>query len=289
MAWSRMIRDNELPPIVIPTASLVQTYALPVVYYTAGWTLSRASIARTIPKRKRGPYIEFALRHSITPAVAKELNLPTELVDQRKRNSMFRASREYFDFICKVESIYFANLNLSNMIAFADGSLVDSIHQAILKDESVLSAFGVLCAGMSQISEKKEEKNLLCFVMLRFVRSRGRCFLKTMRAEQGKPLAVLDKAATRNKVARKAACSKAAAEARAEKIGNTAAVAAAGSRRCVDEGMQSVYEEAAENIRNLPPDDYDSDLDDTVSSGGKRKHREDDDEDSVIDDEDDGE
>jgi hypothetical protein len=42
-AWSDAICDNEKPPIEFPVDCLIGRYALPVVYYVAGWMLYSAS------------------------------------------------------------------------------------------------------------------------------------------------------------------------------------------------------------------------------------------------------
>ncbi len=52
-AWSDAICDNEKPPIEFPTTYLVGKYAIPVVYYVAGWTLYSTSKASTIAADKR--------------------------------------------------------------------------------------------------------------------------------------------------------------------------------------------------------------------------------------------
>ncbi len=44
-AWSDEICNNEKPPIELPTSCLFGRYALPVVYYVAGWTLYSVSKA----------------------------------------------------------------------------------------------------------------------------------------------------------------------------------------------------------------------------------------------------
>jgi len=46
--WSNSAMDSDRPDIKFPSESLVGKYALPVIYYVAGWTLSSLSLAKTI-------------------------------------------------------------------------------------------------------------------------------------------------------------------------------------------------------------------------------------------------
>ncbi len=66
---------------------------------------------------KRLLYFMFASLHTIDEQSAKVMNLPTSLVERRKRRALVYCTREYFDFICLVETIYLANLMLKMMLA----------------------------------------------------------------------------------------------------------------------------------------------------------------------------
>jgi hypothetical protein len=55
MAWSHAISDNQKLPIKFPEDCLIGKYALPVIYYVAGWMLYSASKASSIAADKR-PY-----------------------------------------------------------------------------------------------------------------------------------------------------------------------------------------------------------------------------------------
>ena len=70
-AWSDVICDNEKPPIHFPVDCLVGKYALPVIYYVAGWTLFSASKASTIAVDNRLLFFRFAARHTIEECAAK--------------------------------------------------------------------------------------------------------------------------------------------------------------------------------------------------------------------------
>jgi hypothetical protein len=65
LAWSHVIPDNQKPPINFPVDCLVGKYALPVVYYVAGWTLFSASKASSIAADKRPLFFRFVAAHTI--------------------------------------------------------------------------------------------------------------------------------------------------------------------------------------------------------------------------------
>ncbi len=106
MAWSHAICDNEKPPINFPMDSLVGKYALPVVYYIAGWMLYSASKASTIAADKKPLFFRFAAAQTINGCAAKSMDLLTSLVERRKRRALVYCSREYFDFVCLLENTY---------------------------------------------------------------------------------------------------------------------------------------------------------------------------------------
>jgi hypothetical protein len=131
-AWSDAICDNKKPPIEFPVDCLVGMYALPVVYYVAGWTLFSMSKATTIAANNRPIYFTFADPQTIDERAAKRMNLSSSLVERRKRRAWVYCSREYFDFLCHIESIFLANLTLKMMLAYSDGDIATRIKTSIL-------------------------------------------------------------------------------------------------------------------------------------------------------------
>jgi hypothetical protein len=63
-AWSDAICNNKKPLIEFPVDCLIGKYALPVVYFVAGWMLYSASKAATIAADKRPFYFMFAALHT---------------------------------------------------------------------------------------------------------------------------------------------------------------------------------------------------------------------------------
>jgi hypothetical protein len=64
-AWSDAICDNEKPSIEFPVDCLIGMYALPVVYYVAGWMLFSMSKATTIAADNRPVCFTFAASQTI--------------------------------------------------------------------------------------------------------------------------------------------------------------------------------------------------------------------------------
>ena len=83
--WLKLICNIAKPPIEYPSDCLVGKHARKVIYYVAGWTLYSASKALTKGIADRLLFQEFAQSQSINADNAKDLGLPTSLVDMRKR------------------------------------------------------------------------------------------------------------------------------------------------------------------------------------------------------------
>ena len=132
IAWSDVICNNEKPPTDCLVDCLVGKYALPVIYYVAGWTIFSALKASTVAVDNRPLFFRFAARRTIDECVAKGMNLPTSLVERRTRRALVYCTWEYFYFICVIESIYLANLTLKMMMAYNDGDIVTKIKLGIL-------------------------------------------------------------------------------------------------------------------------------------------------------------
>jgi hypothetical protein len=212
LKWSRASSETDVPPIIFPSGNLVSKYAQPVVYYTAGWVLSRLVLAKTVAEHMRRPYQLFAMHHSITKEESRGAGLPTDLTDQREKKSLVRSSAEFFAIIQSIESVFLANLNLKMMLAFTDGSLCDEIRRGILNNELIVKIFFGLCDEVVEMPlDEGIRRDVLGFVMKRYVNMRGRWFIKIMKGQrkidQGD--AVMKDGATRTRVAAAAACSKA--------------------------------------------------------------------------------
>jgi hypothetical protein len=54
----------------------------------------------------------FVASQTIDERAAKRMNLPASLVKRRKWRASVYCSREYFDFLCCIESIFLANLRV---------------------------------------------------------------------------------------------------------------------------------------------------------------------------------
>jgi len=198
MAWSDVICDNKKPPIDFPVDCLVGKYALPVIYYVAGWTLYSASKASMVAVDNRPLFFRFAARHTIDECVAKRMNLPTSLVERRKRRASVYCTREYFDFICVIESIYLANLTLKMMLAYNDGDIVAKIKLGILSHNDTRDRFSCLLGS----DNEDDNQQLLVYITERYANMRGTYFVKHLKGNSGDQIQKLASCqATRTKVA----------------------------------------------------------------------------------------
>ena len=198
MAWSDATCNNEKPPIDFPVDCLVGKYALPVIYYVAGWMLYSALKASTVAVDNRPLFFRFAARHTIDECVAKRMNLPTSLVERRKRRASVYCTREYFDFICVIESIYLANLTLKIMLAYNDGDIVAKIKLGILSHNDMRDRFSCLLGS----DNKDDNQQLLVYITERYANMRGTYFVKHLKGNSGDQIQKLASCqATRTKVA----------------------------------------------------------------------------------------
>jgi hypothetical protein len=106
--------------------------------------LYSASKALTIARDKRLLFLEFSKAHSINEDIAQSSGLPVSLVVRRKRNSSVFCSRDYFEFICIVESVYLANLLLKMMMAYADSDIIAHIKMSIIGNQAVRDRFAAM-------------------------------------------------------------------------------------------------------------------------------------------------
>eukprot|EP00986_Skeletonema_menzelii_P017931 scaffold22977_cov154-Skeletonema_menzelii.AAC.2 len=222
--WIHSAAVADRPPVEIPQSNLVAPYSLPVIYYVAGWTLQRVSLAKTVAKSKRLKYQQFFPLHNRGIDYAKENNLPYTLVQMREKRRLFYVSKEYFDFICLLESTYVKNLTMNMLMAYNDGNLLQTIDCAIYTSEFVRQRFFKLFDDRSSMDNQTEEEEcemgqdedetdannsnsngeddgdsddneegqnlsdrleVLRFILDRYIRMRGCWFVKALRDNEG--------------------------------------------------------------------------------------------------------
>lgn len=241
--------NDDKPKIEFPNEILVSSYALPVVYYSASFTVGRCNLAKTIKAGKKEVYQSFAETHILTKEEAKAANLPTSMVGQRETkggSSFCRCSKGYFDFMQEVESVFLKNLTLKMMVAYDKGDLIVAIGDAVLSSDSLRSKFDDL-AEEASIDDEAQRKELYQYVTTLFTGMRGRWFIKTVRGQESTQ-SIFSKAATRKKVANAADVSKARAE------GAAAA-------------EKEVYEEAERNVLENATDEADDEIEMALEDG----------------------
>lgn len=204
MTWSHSICGSEKPPVEFPVDCLVGKYARPVIYYVSGWTLYSVSKALTTAREKRPLFLEFSMANSIDEDTAKSSGLPTSLVEKRKRKSSVYSSRDYFEFICFVESVYLANLSLKMMMAYADGDIIASIKTSIISNQTARDMFAALSGNLFDANECSE---LMAYILERYANMRGTFFVRQLKGNSSNQIKKLaDSQATRTKVANAVVC-----------------------------------------------------------------------------------
>ena len=183
-------------------------HALKVIYYVAGWTLYSASKALTKGIADRPLFQEFAQSQSINADKAKDLGLPTSLVDIWKRSVSRYCTLEYFEFICFVESVFLANLSLEMMLAYpdADGDIIAEIKHSILSSEEAKVKFVNLVGNNV---DELDRKSLMEYVLERYANMRGTCFVRHLKENRSNQVETMaDNQSTRTRVLNATVCAK---------------------------------------------------------------------------------
>jgi hypothetical protein len=143
--------------------------------------LFNMSKASTVAADNRPLFFRFAARHTIDECVAESMNLPTSLGERRKRRALVYCTREYFDFICVIKSIYLANLTLKMMLAYNDGDIVTKIKLGILSHNDTRDRFSCLSGS----NNEDDNQQLLVYITERYANMRGTYFVKRLKGNSG--------------------------------------------------------------------------------------------------------
>ncbi len=170
LAWSHSVCSQEKPPVKFPVDCLVGKHARPVIYYVAGWTMYSASKALMIERDKRPLFLEFSNTHSIDEDMAQSLGLLTSLVERRKHNSSAYCSRDYFKFMCFVESVYLANVSLKMIMAYADGDIIAQIKTSIIGNQTARDSFAALSGNQFDECQCQE---FMAYILERYANMMG--------------------------------------------------------------------------------------------------------------------
>jgi hypothetical protein len=211
--WALASYSYDLPPIEIPLEVDVHEASKGVLYYTAGWILSKIATSKRGNDRVERRFRQsFAKSFSITSEEAERNSLPMELVKKREMKSLTYPNETLYSFVALLETIYMKNLTTTMMIAYSDGKLLHRIHQAIFESADV----GALFIEKFDLEEVDHSRNLLLEILSKFRNMRGRWFVNSLRGQKKKTLGVVDDFATRKGVANAASVAKGKAQARAE-------------------------------------------------------------------------
>jgi hypothetical protein len=140
----------------------------------------------------------FAASHTCDERAAKTMSLTISLVERRKRWASVYCSREYFDFICCVESIFLANLTLKMMLAYNNGDIITRIKESILSHDGMMDRFSCLSGSDNDVNNHL----ILSYIIERYVNMWGTYFVRYLKGNSGNQIQKLaDSQATRTKVA----------------------------------------------------------------------------------------
>ena len=76
-------------------------------------------------------------------------------------------SRDYFEFICFVESVYLANLSLKMTMAYADGDIIAQIKMSIIKNQTSKDQYAGNQFDACQCQQ------LMAYILERYANMRG--------------------------------------------------------------------------------------------------------------------
>jgi hypothetical protein len=100
------------------------------------------------------------------------MNLPTSLMERRKRQALVFCTRGYYDFICCIESIFLANLTLKMMLAYSNGDIVTRIKTSILLHNEMRERISFL----SGRDNEADNQLLLTYIVERYANMQGTYF-----------------------------------------------------------------------------------------------------------------
>ena len=156
--------------------------------------------------------MELAEAVGVTQEEAVRQKVPTELIERRERKCLRRPSALFLGYISHVETVYMENMNIDNMVAYADGNLLEEIKTEIMKHPCLRVKFLGLFPASSDTSDNTKQE-IMGYVLKKFKCMRGKWFSKAIKGQVGKMHQKIEKAATRDAVGAKGMAAKKAAEA----------------------------------------------------------------------------
>ena len=136
--------------------------------------------------------IELLQSCCLTPERARELRLPTQLVDKRTRGYLQYSSIRFFTLIQKIESIYSHNLKYENVASYG-GQIVPLTEAVVLQSKSVLESLRQCLPNVSELeasdfgSYSGVTRSLLPLLLLKFRKMRAKDFAKVLNQKEAKP------------------------------------------------------------------------------------------------------
>lgn len=253
--WIKCIRESTLAPFVIPRdSSALDTRLHDVVYYIA------SSCGSKYRKRSRqldtagvdyyASWIEFVKKNFIAADIARDLELPTDLVDRRNRRSLMYACPRFFNFVKIVEATFCTNLSLE-ALALHGGTIVGDLFQRLKETEHIRVLFDecLVGTGCERATDQDEVTqawdDMFEYTLRYYLRMRGKDFTKTVN-DATRVKAAGDSATTRVSVQVAFNLAKEKGE-KERKVADSAAAVSGG-----DEESESDSDEEALDASGLP-------------------------------------
>jgi len=275
LQWAALSEAEGLPPIRIPEnggVATVHPHSQPVVCFTAGWILAAmVNTTKNRTKAMQNDLWNFSQAHSISPVESQKQGVPTSLIERREMKRLHRPSFKFFEFVCRIESIFMENFTVDMMVAYSTGNLVNEIAMAIQTKNEILQEFRTLYDNY--VTDAAARK-VLSYMLDKYAHMRGRWFVKSINAQEGNTLEVVDKLPTRAGVGAAVKASKAAAEAIRKATTNLVAEPMA---EPVTDLIGQMYNEAEQTILVSEPDIFTVEDHSTVDDEGDEEIVSDDD------------
>jgi hypothetical protein len=203
--WTALSHDSQVPEIEIPKTPSVHPYSEEVLYHVAGWVISQLAKTKKqkseLSSERRYQQPRLAEMHSLTKAEAEEAKLPTDLVNDREKESLRRPSAEFYNFITHIETVFMANMSVDMMKGYSSGNLLNAVKVAILDSEMMKAKFSKLC--QPDFDDDGVKAEVMLYILDKYKHMRGRWFQKGIKGQTNETYGCVNKAATRAGVAAK--------------------------------------------------------------------------------------
>jgi hypothetical protein len=203
--WTALSHESQVPEIEIPVTPSVHSCSEEVLCHVAGWVISQLAKTKkqksVLSRERRHQQPRLAEMHSLTKAEAEEAKLPTDLVNDREKESLRRPSAEFYNFITHIETAFMANMSVDMMKGYSSGNLLNAVKIAMLDSEMMKDKFSELCPA--DFGDDEVKAQVMLYILDKHKHMWGRWFQKGIKGQTSETHGCVNKAATRAGVAAK--------------------------------------------------------------------------------------